>query len=94
MTQAYTITDAKSFAAARELLKAEGLLAGSSTGTALAAALKFARAQSEPQRIVVISADSGNKYLSKMFNDDWMRRPGFCRERAQRRSARFDRTAS
>jgi cystathionine beta-synthase len=77
VTQAYTITDAESFAAARELLKAEGLLAGSSTGTALAAALKFAREQSEPQRIVVISADSGNKYLSKMFNDDWMRDQGF-----------------
>ena len=77
VTHAYTITDAESFAAARDLLKAEGLLAGSSTGTALAAALKFARAQSEPQRIVVISADSGNKYLSKMFNDDWMRDQGF-----------------
>jgi cystathionine beta-synthase len=77
VTRAYTITDAESFAAARELLKAEGLLTGSSTGTALAAALKFARAQSEPQRIVVLSADSGNKYLSKMFNDDWMRDQGF-----------------
>ena len=68
---------AKSFAAARELLKTEGLLAGSSTGTALAAALKYARAQSEPKRIVVLSPDSGNKYLSKMFNDDWMRDQGF-----------------
>jgi cystathionine beta-synthase len=77
VTHAYAITDAESFAAARDLLKAEGLLAGSSTGTALAAALKFARAQSEPHRIVVISADSGNKYLSKMFNDDWMRDQGF-----------------
>jgi cystathionine beta-synthase len=77
VTHAYTVSDAESFAAARELLKAEGLLAGSSTGTALAAALKFARAQAEPHRIVVISADSGNKYLSKMFNDDWMRDQGF-----------------
>jgi cystathionine beta-synthase len=77
VTHAYSVTDAESFAAARELLKAEGLLAGSSTGTALAAALKFARAQSEPHRIVVISADSGNKYLSKMFSDDWMRDQGF-----------------
>jgi cystathionine beta-synthase len=77
VTHAYAISDAESFAAARELLKTEGLLAGSSTGTALAAALKFARAQSEPHRIVVISADSGNKYLSKMFSDDWMRDQGF-----------------
>jgi cystathionine beta-synthase len=77
VTHAYTITDGESFAAARELLKTEGLLAGSSTGTALAAALKYARAQSEAKRIVVVSADSGNKYLSKMFNDDWMRDQGF-----------------
>jgi len=77
VTHAYTITDAESFAAARELLKAEGLLAGSSTGTALAAALKYARAQNEAKRIVVLSPDSGNKYLSKMFNDDWMRDQGF-----------------
>ena len=77
VTVAYSITDAESFASARELLRAEGLLAGSSTGTALAAALKYARAQSEPKRIVILSPDSGNKYLSKMFNDDWMRDQGF-----------------
>jgi cystathionine beta-synthase len=77
VTHAYSITDAESFAAARELLRTEGLLTGSSTGTALAAALIYARAQTEPKRIVVIAADSGNKYLSKMFSDDWMRDQGF-----------------
>jgi len=74
---AYSITDAESFAAARALLKSEGLLVGSSTGCALAAALKYAHAQASPKRIVVIAADSGNKYLSKMFSDDWMRDQGF-----------------
>ena len=64
-------------------MKAEGLLAGSSTGTALAAALKYARAQqTAPKRIVVIAPDSGNKYLSKMFSDDWMRDQGFVESRA------------
>jgi len=74
---AYSISDAESFAAARALLKSEGLLVGSSTGCALAAALKYAHAQASPKRIVVIAADSGNKYLSKMFSDDWMRDQGF-----------------
>jgi cystathionine beta-synthase len=77
VTAAYSVTDAESFAAARALLKTEGLLVGSSTGCALAAALKYARSQSRPNRIVFIAADSGNKYLSKMFSDDWMRDQGF-----------------
>src|SRR6185369_9040369 len=49
---AYSIPDAESFAAARELLKAEGLLGGSSTGTLLAAALRFCREQTSPKRVV------------------------------------------
>ena len=75
--RAYAINDAESFAAARALLKAEGALVGSSTGTALAAALKYCREQTTPKRVVVIAADSGNKYLSKMFNDFWMADQGF-----------------
>ena len=50
----------------------EAILAGSSTGTLLAAALKYCRAQSTPKRVVTFVCDSGNKYLSKMFNDYWM----------------------
>ena len=75
--RAYAIDDAESFAAARALLKAEGALVGSSTGTALAAALKYCREQTTPKRVVVIAADSGSKYLSKMFNDFWMADQGF-----------------
>jgi cystathionine beta-synthase len=59
------------------LLKAEGVLAGSSTGTLLAAALKFCREQTAPRRVVALAPDSGNKYLSKMFNDNWMADQGF-----------------
>ncbi len=52
------------------------MLAGSSTGTLLSAALRYCRAQSRPKRVVTFACDSGNKYLSKMFNDDWMRQQG------------------
>ena len=76
-TKAYSITDADSFAAARQLLKAEGLLVGSSSGTCLAAALKYCREQPSPQRVVTFACDTGNKYLSKLFNDFWMEDEGF-----------------
>jgi cystathionine beta-synthase len=74
---AYSIDDAESFAAARELLEKEGILGGSSTGTLIAAALRHARAQTEPKTIVTFVCDSGNKYLSKMFNEFWMVDNGF-----------------
>jgi len=77
VARAYTVSDAESFAAARELLKREGILVGSSTGTMLAAALKYAREQTTAKRVVVLSPDGGNKYLSKMFNDYWMEDQGF-----------------
>ena len=74
---AYTVTDAEAFDVARELLHKEGILAGSSSGTLIAAALRYCRAQSEPKRVVTFVCDSGNKYLSKMFNDYWMLDQGF-----------------
>jgi len=74
---AYTIGDAESLATARNLLKNEGILAGSSTGTLVAAALRHCRDQSIPKRVVTLACDSGSKYLSKMFNDDWMADRGF-----------------
>lgn len=69
---AYEISDGESFLTARELLAREGLLGGSSTGTLLAAALRYCREQKSPKRVVTFVCDSGNKYLSKMFNDFWM----------------------
>lgn len=79
VAEAYTIPDAESFQVARELLEKEGILGGSSAGTLLAATLRHARAQTEPRTLVTFVCDSGNKYLSKMFNDYWMLDNGFIR---------------
>ncbi len=72
VTDAYSIPDEESFATARELLKREGILAGSSTGTLLAAALRYSRAQTRAQRVVSFVCDTGTRYLSKVYNDQWM----------------------
>jgi cystathionine beta-synthase len=81
--EAYSISDQESFAAARELLRAEGVFAGSSSGTLLAAALRYCRAQERPQRVVSLVCDSGAKYLSKVFNDAFLAQEGWSgRERA------------
>ena len=74
---AYTVTDAEAFAAVRELLRKEGILAGSSVGVLMHAALQYCREQTTPKRVVTLICDSGAKYLSKMYNDFWMRDQGF-----------------
>src|SRR5262249_23766852 len=76
-----TIPDKESFETARLLLQEEGVLAGSSSGTLLAAALRYCREQKTPKRVVTFVCDSGNKYLSKMFNDYWMTDQGFLGEK-------------
>lgn len=75
--KAYAVSDGESFHTARELLAKEGILGGSSTGTLLAAALKYCREQTEPKKVLVFVCDTGNKYLSKMYNDYWMLDNGF-----------------
>jgi cystathionine beta-synthase len=75
--KAYAINDKESFLTARELLEKEGILGGSSTGTLLAAALKYCREQATPKKVLVFVCDTGNKYLSKMYNDYWMLDNGF-----------------
>jgi len=75
--KAYAISDKESFLAGRELLEKEGILGGSSTGTLLAAALKYCREQTAPKRVLTLVCDTGNKYLSKMYNDYWMLDNGF-----------------
>ena len=77
VTKAYSISDRESFHAGRELLKSEGILGGSSSGTILAAALKYCREQKTPKRVVAFVCDTGNKYISKMYNDYWMADNGF-----------------
>jgi cystathionine beta-synthase len=75
--KAYSIPDAESFAVARSILLKEGLLVGSSTGTLVAGALRWCREQASPRRVVTFACDTGNKYLSKLFNDFWMEDQGF-----------------
>ncbi len=82
VAQALSIPDAEAFRTCRELLKKEGVIAGTSTGTLLAAALRYCRAQQRPRRVVTFVCDSGNKYLSKVYNDYWMLDQGFS-ERAE-----------
>ena len=76
---AYEITDNESLGTARELLKCEGILGGSSTGTLLAAALRYCREQKKAQRVVSFVVDTGTRYLSKMYNDQWMLDQGLLR---------------
>jgi cystathionine beta-synthase len=74
--RAYTIPDRESLDTARALLRATGLLAGSSSGTLVAAALRYCREQDRPRRVCTLVCDSGAKYLSKQFDDQWMNDQG------------------
>lgn len=71
------VPDRQALLTAREVLMKEGLLCGSSSGTLIAGALDYCRAQSSPKRVVTFVCDSGNKYLTKQFNDYWMIDQGF-----------------
>src|SRR3546814_5962887 len=75
--KAYEISDRESMLTARALLEREGILAGSSSGTLIAAALRSCREQQTPKRVVTLVCDSGNKYLSTMFNAYWLIDQGF-----------------
>jgi cystathionine beta-synthase len=75
--KAYSISDKESLLTARELLKSELVLGGSSAGTLVAAALRYCREQTLPKRVVTFIPDTGGKYLSKMYNDFWMVDQGF-----------------
>jgi cystathionine beta-synthase len=77
VNKTYTIPDAEAFQTCRELLRKEGIIAGTSTGTLLGAALRYCREQKTPRRVVTFVCDSGNKYLSKVYNDYWMLDQGF-----------------
>ena len=70
--KAYSISDEESFGTARELFSREGLLGGSSTGTLVAAALRYCREQTTPKRVATFVCDTGTRYLSKVYNDNWM----------------------
>jgi cystathionine beta-synthase len=72
------VSDRDSFVLARRLTREEGILIGGSGGLAVAAALAVAREVDDPEALVVVLLpDSGRGYLSKIYNDDWMRENGF-----------------
>ena len=75
--QIVQVTDKQSFMAARRLAREEGILVGGSSGLALHAALTVAADRGEDEVIVVLFPDTGRNYLSKFFNDEWMRQNGF-----------------
>jgi len=75
--RAFSIPDAESFHTAREILKKEAMLVGSSSGTLVGAALRYCQEQTQPKNVVTLLCDSGAKYLTKMFNDFWMIDQGF-----------------
>jgi cystathionine beta-synthase len=71
------VTDEESFLWTRRLVREEGIFCGGSSGAAMAGALKIATDLPEDRLIVVLFPDSGSRYLSKVFDDDWMLEHGF-----------------
>lgn len=90
------VTDKEAFQMTRQLVTKEGMFVGGSSGAAMAGALKYARTLKKPEDIVVLLPDSGDRYLSKIFNDDWMRENGFLEGRINLGTARdiLDHTGS
>lgn len=76
VAKAYSISDKESFQMARQLLEKEGLMGGSSTGTLVAAALRYCQEQTTPKRVLSLVCDTGNRYLSKVYNTYWLREHG------------------
>src|SRR6185369_11743372 len=64
----------------RDLVRLEGLFVGGSGGAAVAGAIKYARASGKKENILILMPDGASKYISKIFNDDWMRENGFLEE--------------
>lgn len=71
------VNDEDSFAAARDLASKEGIFAGGSSGSAVWAALQAAKNIEANKNVVIVLPDSGSRYLSKIFNNDWMTKHGF-----------------
>jgi len=77
------VDDKECFLMTRDLTRLEGLFVGGSGGAAVAGAIKYAKARKPDaprQKILVFLCDAGGKYVSKIFNDDWMRENGFLEE--------------
>ncbi|MBW2463480.1 MAG: pyridoxal-phosphate dependent enzyme [Deltaproteobacteria bacterium] len=74
------VDDKECFLMTRELVQKEGLYVGGSSGAAVAGAIKYAQQRNKKENIVVLICDSASKYISKIFNDDWMRDNGYLEE--------------
>ena len=70
------VSDRDAFHAARRLARQEGLLVGGSSGAVIHAALQVARTLPQGARMAILFPDSASRYLSTIFNDDWMREKG------------------
>ena len=81
------VSDGESFAMARRLARTEGMLVGGSGGTAVAAAIRYAERLTADDLIVAIVPDTGRNYMSKLYNDEWMRKHGFGDEQQARATA-------
>jgi cystathionine beta-synthase len=77
----YAVPDKDAFVLTRQLARFEGIFAGGSAGAALCAALKVVPKLTENDLVVVIIPDSGTRYLSKIYNDNWMRENQFLEPR-------------
>jgi len=78
--EAVQVSDKECFLMARELTRKEGLFGGGSCGGAMVGAIKFAQKYPECRTIVVILPDSGSRYLSKVYDDGWLRQNAFLDE--------------
>jgi cystathionine beta-synthase len=74
------VDDKECFLMTRDLVRLEGLFVGGSGGAAVAGAIKYAKASGRKENILVLMPDGASKYISKIFNDDWMRENGFLEE--------------
>jgi cystathionine beta-synthase len=76
------VDDRECFTMTRDMTRKEGLFVGGSGGAAVAGAIKWARQQKDgrSKKVLVFLCDGGQKYVSKIFNDDWMRENGFLEE--------------
>ncbi len=84
------VSDRDSFVTARRLAREEGLLVGGSSGTAVAAALRYAERLTEADLVVAILPDTGRNYLSRLYDDEWMRANGFALDAPPRRATAGD----
>lgn len=74
--KSYAVSDAESFDMARDIFRKEGILAGTSSGLLVATALRYCQEQTTPKRVLTFICDTGARYISKIFDDTWMRDQG------------------